>query len=390
MVSSSSVGGLAARAVFYMSSHNVFKSQATYDANTVTAIHTLQNWYNQGTGLWDTTGWWNSANCLTVLADYAVENPESAASLSIPNIIQNTYEQAQKTSIQAIKSLSKVGLPISTYVRVSKRSDISKRGFDNFLNDYYDDEGWWALALIRSHDVGVYGLGDQKYLLAAEEIFEDMKKGASDCGGIYWSKVGTYTNAIANELYLKVAASLANRVPDKKDYYLNIAKTEWDWFKSSGMINENNLINDGLNGQCKNNGMNTWTYNQGVILGALVELSKATGDNSYLTEASSIATAAIVHLSRDGILYEGCEPDCGADGAQFKGVFMRNLRELQQAAPQDAFKNFLLNNADTIWAKDRNSTTNQLGPTWIGPFATASAGTHSSAMDALVAAVAVA
>ncbi|KAI0553333.1 glycoside hydrolase family 76 protein [Xylaria curta] len=389
MVSSSFVGGLAARAVFYMSSHNTFNTQAAYDANSVTAIHTLQTWYNQGTGLWDSTGWWNSANCLTVLADYAVQNPNSASSLGIPNIIQNTYEQAQKTTVQAVKKLSAVGLPISTYTRVAKRSDISKRGFDNFLNDYYDDEGWWALALIRAHDVGVFGLGDQKYLQAAMEIFEDMKGGASKCGGIYWSKVGTYTNAIANELYLKVAASLANRVPDKKQYYLDIANREWAWFKGSGLINGDNLINDGLDDSCKNNGMNTWTYNQGVILGALVELSKASGDKSLLTQASNIATAAIVHLTRDGILYEGCEPDCGADGVQFKGVFMRNLITLQQAAPQDAFKNFLLKNADAIWANDRNSQ-NQLGPTWNGPFATASAGTQSSAMDALVAAIAVA
>ncbi|KAJ8129532.1 hypothetical protein O1611_g4100 [Lasiodiplodia mahajangana] len=389
MVSSSLVGGLAARAVFYMSSHNTFDTSAAYDADTVAAIHTLQSWYNQGTGLWDTTGWWNSANVLTMLADYAVENPSSAASLSIPSVIQNTYEQAQKTTVQASKAFNAAGLPISTYVRVSKRSDLSKRGFDNFLNDYYDDEGWWALALIRSHDVGVYGLGDQKYLEAAMEIFEDMKGGASECGGIYWSKVGTYTNAIANELYLKVAASLANRVPGQKDYYLDIANKQWAWFKSSGMINGDNLINDGLDDNCKNNGMKTWTYNQGVILGALVELSKATGDASLLTEASTIATAAIVHLTKDGVLYEGCEPDCGADGAQFKGVFMRNLRSLQQAAPQDAFKSFLLKNADAIWANDRNSN-NQLGPTWNGPFATASAGTQSSAMDALVAAVAVA
>lgn len=373
-----------------MSSHNIFASSATYDANTVNAIHTLQSWYNQGTGLWDTTGWWNSANCLTMLADYAVENPQSAASLSIPNVIQNTYEQAQKTTVQASKAFNAAGLPVSTYVRVSKRSDLSKRGFDNFLNDYYDDEGWWALALIRSHDVGVVGLGDQQYLEAAMTIFEDMKKGNSSCGGIYWSKVGTYTNAIANELYLKVAASLANRVPGQKDYYLDIATKQWAWFKSSGLINGDNLINDGLDDSCKNNGMKTWTYNQGVILGALVELSKANGDTSLLTEASTIATAAIADLTKDGILYEGCEPDCGADGAQFKGVFMRNLRVLQQAAPQDAFKSFLLKNADAIWANDRNTTNDQLGPTWNGPFAAASAGTQSSAMDALVAAVAVA
>ncbi|KAI1273182.1 glycoside hydrolase family 76 protein [Xylaria sp. FL0933] len=386
MVSSSSVGGLAARAVFYMSSHNIFKSQATYDANTVAAVHTLQSWYNSGSGLWDSTGWWNSANCLTVLADYAVQNPSSAASLSIPNIIQNTYENAQKTSFQAIKAFSAKGLPVSTYVKLTRPKDISRRGFDDFLNDYYDDEGWWALALIRSHDVGDNG---GSYLASAMEIFEDMKGGASTCGGIYWSKVGTYTNAIANELYLKVAASLANRVPDKKSYYLDIANKQWAWFKSSGMINQDNLINDGLDDSCKNNGGATWTYNQGVILGALVELSKASGDGSLLTEASTIATAAISHLSQNGVLYEGCEPDCGADGDQFKGVFMRNLQELQKAAPQDAFKNFLLTNADAIWNKDRN-TNNQLGPTWNGPFATASAGTQSSAMDALVAAVAVA
>ncbi|KAJ8124115.1 hypothetical protein ONZ43_g92 [Nemania bipapillata] len=324
-----------------------------------------------------------------MLADYAVENPQSAASLSIPGVIQNTYEQAQKTTVQASKALNADGLPISTYVKISERSNILSRGFDGFLNDYYDDEGWWALALIRSHDVGVYGLGDQKYLEAAMEIFEDMKKGASTCGGIYWSKVGTYTNAIANELYLKVAASLANRVPGQKDYYVDIATKQWDWFKRSGMINGNNLINDGLDENCTNNGMKTWTYNQGVILGALVELSKSTGDKSLLTEASTIAAAAISDLTKDGILYEGCEPDCGADGVQFKGIFMRNLRVLHQAAPRDAFRSFLLNNADAIWDHDRNSE-NQLGPTWNGPFAAASAGTQSSAMDALVAAVAVA
>ncbi|KAI0206490.1 glycoside hydrolase family 76 protein [Astrocystis sublimbata] len=392
MVSSSRVGGLAARAVFYMSTQNNSRSRETYDTNTVTAINTLQQWYNDGTGLWDSTGWWNSANVLTVLADYAVENPDSAASLNIPNVIQNTYEQAQKTQIQAIKALSAVGMPISTYTRIEKPkgSDIElhTRGFDNFLNDYYDDEGWWALAMIRAHDMGVLGLGDQKYLEAAMQIFEDMKGGASTCGGIYWSKVGTYTNAIANELYLKTAASLANRVPDRKDYYLDIAKTEWEWFKNSGLINGDNLINDGLDDKCNNNGMNTWTYNQGVILGALVELNKATGDRSMLDQATAIATAAIVHLSRDGILYEGCEPDCGADGAQFKGVFMRNLRVLQQAAPQEAFQNFLMNNANSIWANDRNKQ-NQLGPTWPGPFAEANAGSHSSAMDALVAAIVV-
>lgn len=90
------------------------------------------------------------------------------------------------------------------------------------------------------------------------------------------------------------------------------------------MINGNNLINDGLDinpdGSCTNNGAQIWSYNQGVVLGGLVELSRATGNSEYLSEATSIAEAAIEALSEDGILHESCEPnDCGGDGSQFKG-----------------------------------------------------------------------
>ncbi|RYP54877.1 hypothetical protein DL768_000441 [Monosporascus sp. mg162] len=387
MVSPSLIGGLASRAVFLMSSQANFKPQAEYQANTVAAIEALQGWYNRASGLWDTTGWWNSANVLTALADFAALHPTASRELGLAEIMQNTYVQAQKTTVQATKVLSFTGLPTSTYFRVPKLR-ISQRGFDDFLNDFYDDEGWWALALIRAHDLGVLGLGDERYLPQAEEIFEDMKKGNSTCGGIYWSKKVKYTNAIANELYLSTAASLANRVPEKKDYYLDIALAQWDWFKNSGMINKDNLINDGLTDDCENNGLQTWTYNQGVILGALVELSTATGDLSILDEATNIAIAAITNLSEDGVLYEGCEPRCGADGAQFKGIFMRNLHYLQKAKPSEPIKNFILRNADVIWAKDR-SERNELGITWNGPYINATAGTHSSALDVLVGAIAV-
>jgi predicted alpha-1,6-mannanase (GH76 family) len=220
----------------------------------------LQGWYDNETGLWDTTGWWNSANCLTILADFASLDQSNLrdTGINLADIIQNTYQQAQLTTVQAEKTIDAAGLPVSNYARVSKRDSIQERGFQNFLDDYYDDEGWWALALIRSHDIGVQGLGDQQYLQAAVVIFEDMQKGNSTCGGIYWSKVNTYTNAIANELYLSVAASLANRMPNKK-YYLEIANEQWNWFKNSGLINSDNLINDGLTSNCQNNGQKTWT-----------------------------------------------------------------------------------------------------------------------------------
>lgn len=253
------------------------------------------------------------------------------------------------------------------------------------------DEGWWALAWISAYDL----TKDSRYLSQAESIFRDMNAvfGKTNCsrnsggtGGIWWDKPHSYVNAIANELFLSVAASLANRVSSSRVNYLDIAKKQWNWFKGTGMIASNFTINDGLSqGTCKNNGGTVWSYNQGVILGGLVELSKASGDTSYLDTAHNIAQAAIATLAPNGILRDRCEPNCGADGPQFKGIFVRDLILLQQASPKPAYKTFIERNADSIWANDRNSR-NQLSVRWAGPFvAPANASTQSSAMDCLVA-----
>jgi len=92
-------------------------------------------------------------------------------------------------------------------------------------------------------------------------------------GGMYQDIVNmAYKNAISNELYMLLVASLHNRIPGDT-VYLAKAKKSWEWFKKSGMINSDKLVNDGLaennDGSCFNNKGPIWTYNQGVILGAL-------------------------------------------------------------------------------------------------------------------------
>jgi predicted alpha-1,6-mannanase (GH76 family) len=222
----------------------------------------------------------------------------------------------------------------------------------------------------------------------------DCSTNSGGTGGIWWDKPHTYVNAIANELFLAIAASLANRVAPGSNNpdYLSIAKQQWAWFKGTGMLQGNNNIIDGLDqSSCQPNGGTVWTYNQGVILGGLVELSKATHDGSYIQTAKNIADAAIATLAPGGILTEPCESDngCGGDGSQFKGVFMRNLVILQNASPQDRYKQFLETNANSIWAKDRNGN-NELSLKWAGPFVSpANASTQSSALDGLVAALSV-
>jgi predicted alpha-1,6-mannanase (GH76 family) len=232
---------------------------------------------------------------------------------------------------------------------------------------------------------------EQRYLKAAQSIFNDMDKAynTTPCGGLWWDKQHTYVNAIANELYIDVAAHLATRSQHRSSYYLDRAIKACEWFQNSGMINAQWNINDGLNSTtCENNNGTVWSYNQGVILGALSELSRATRDTSFTTLAKRIADAGIAKLSdSDGILHDPCEPDCGADGSQFKGVFARNLRILQQVSPEARYAKFLGRNADSVWHADRNRR-NKFGLVWDGPFVgPANASTQSSALDVIVAAL---
>jgi predicted alpha-1,6-mannanase (GH76 family) len=321
------------------------------------AVQTLQTWYQPSTGLYKTTGWWNSANAMTVLIDYA----RLSRSTQYNPVITNTFTAAQRTN----------------------------RGF---LNNFYDDEGWWALAWIDAYDL----TRNKEYLATAESIFADMAAAWDNTcgGGIWWSKDRKYKNAIANELFLSVAAHLANRTSGStRRQYLAWGNREWKWFQASGMINPSSLINDGLNKRadgeiatsgCSNNGRTTWTYNQGVVLGGLVELMAADHDPDLAPTAQNIAKAAITQLTDDnGILHDPCEPKCGGDGVQFKGIFIRNLVLLDKVHPDKLYESFINKNADTVWEHARGPNF-QLAERWSGPFDSANAASQTSALDALL------
>ena len=338
-------------------SNQVWRAHADYAANAETAASILLQWYNTTTGLFDGIAWWQSANSITTLADLvAADSVNSDTALSIFN---NTLIQATNT-------------------------------FPGFINDYYDDEGWWALAWIQ-----VYNLtGDSRYLDAAVYIFDDMVGGwGTPCSGLWWNKEHTQANAIANELFLSVSSHLANLMPGNSTYS-SWAEREWSWFQASGLINAQNNINDGLNiNGCQNNNATVWSYNQGTILGGLVQYSNLSANDSgtAISTAKSIASAAITKLSdSNGILTEACDPTCDLGGAQFKGIFIRNLGILQNASPEDAYLSFIDKQANSVWSNDRNTTNNELGPSYAGPLPqnlnNFNATTQSSALDALVAA----
>lgn len=367
-------------------------------------------WYHADEGLWYNNAgslmWWNSANALTALCDtMALDGSQKSQHVAVVDQIYNNAA-AHNPHFRKVRSLdgtisTSVSPASPAEVRHRKRqhakrsSDLSKREPQDFTNSYYDDEGWWALGWLDAYDL----TGDIHYLNTAIDIWNDMKGGASSqCpGGIWWDKKHTYVNAIANELYISVSAGIAVRVGDNvRQTYLDAATSGWNWFKGTGMIGSDNLVVDGLTSDCKPTG-DKFTYNQGVILGGLVDLNKLTGDGSYLDSASNIANAVTASGSSltdaNGILHEGCDRNesCDDNGAQFKGVFVRNLRKLQLARGNDAWKSFLQNNARSLWEKDLQDDNGAitLGENWAGPFATTGATSQISALDALNAALAV-
>ena len=310
------------------------------------AIATLMQSYNSGTGLIGSDGWWQSAVALSTVM---------------------TYEQATGDS--------------SYDYAISAAFNDNQSG--NFENDYLDDTGWWALVWIQAYDI----TGNAAYLQMAQTDATYMHSyWDSTCGGgVWWSTAKTSKNAIENELFLEVTAELHNRIPGDTTY-LGWADTEWSWFSGSGMINGSHLVNDGITSSCQNNGETTWTYNQGVILAGLAALYKADGDSTLLTSAQAIADAATSGLTVNGVLVEPCEPNCGADGPSFKGIFVRDLQAFAATADTTAYNTFTQAQAASIEASDTNSA-GQIGLDWTGPIQGLTASAEASGAQALVAAL---
>lgn len=304
------------------------------------AATALMQFYDEGTGLFSGTGWWNSANGLTSLID----GIRVTGMASYQYVIANTYAAEQNAYL------------------------------GDFRNSYMDDTAWWALAWIDAYDL----TGNTAYLNTAKDDASYLAGyWDSTCGGgIWWSSAKTYKNAIANELYLYLNAALHNRISGDTTY-LARATAEESWFLHSGMINGQNLINDGLTissgGTCASNGGAVWTYNQGVILSGLTELYKATGDVSVLNEAVQLAGASTSSLQLNPVSAtapkgELADPSAsGGDEPTFKGIYVRGVHALDSVASGAPYSCYLSRQAATAYVSDRNAA-DQYGNLWAGPW----------------------
>lgn len=313
------------------------------------AVAALFHTYSIDTGLWADTNWWNAANALSALIDYMRLSNDRAYEW----VLDNTYR---------------------------------RNSSGHFLNDYYDDEGWWAMAWLDAYDF----TKDARYLDAAKTLFTDMTNAWDETcqGGVWWNHDRQYKNAVTNQLFMAVAARLALNAATvtERRFFEDWAARERAWFDGSGLVGSDGLVSDGLDAACANNGGTAWTYNQGLFLADAIAWSQLTGDQTIVTNAAKVADATILQLTdHSGVLIEACEQagqNCGADGPSFKGIFVRYLRRFAEATTKPGYAAFLNKNSNSILAHSSNEHW-QFGLGWNAGFDRSDAARQHSAVDLL-------
>ena len=337
---------------------------SSFGAAACAALSVLQaHWYNEILGDWSGgTQFWGSANALSAVVDYALRSGD----VSVPRDVATMVHERRPPVIIELLGVGS-----------------------------YDDMQWWSLAYLEA---GV-AFDDDALIASGRKIFDYVWNKAYDAttcgGGLWWSARRSYKNAITNELALANAALLARRDAS----YVGKAVAQWQWFEASGMISSATsatagLVADGLDVDslnkttCRSNAAPAcctgfYSYNQGVLLGALADLWHVTRNESLLLAANFTASSAIAALSStggiDGILLEKATGVDSEDHALFKGIFARNVRKLADALLDAAQTNadlrisgmrflaFLDVNARSLLAHARDAKSGMFSALWEGP-----------------------
>lgn len=258
---------------------------------------------------------------------------------------------------------------------------VQAKNGGSFINHFYDDMEWNALATLRAFDV----TGDAKWKTAAQTLWTDIKGGWNDIqgGGIAWNKSESgYKNTPANAPAAIIGARLYRHFNNADD--LDWAKKIYAWQKSHLVDLGSGFVYDGMN---KNGDgaidQNAFTYNQGVFIGAALELYAITKDVTYLNDAIKTADNCLSSSSlttSDRLLKDEGQ----GDGGLFKGIFIRYFTQLilnpdLSSDVQKRYLSFIKLNAQTLWWAGTNKTVGLFGSYWkAAPGATVDLTTEES------------
>ena len=218
-----------------------------------------------------------------------------------------------------------------------------------WINDYYDDMAWLAIALERAERLA--GVGRPKALEKLSEQFLNAWV-PEDGGGIPWRKQDQFFNAPANG---PAAIFLARY--DR----LRRAQQMSDWLDETLIDPETHLVFDGIKGGSMVRAQ--YTYCQGVVLGLETELAVRTEDADHAKRVHRLVAAVRDNMAPEGVI-RGAG---GGDGGLFNGILARYLALVATALPQndaddaaarDTAKTLVLKSAESAW--DNRQTVDSL------------------------------
>ncbi|MGH3959306.1 glycoside hydrolase family 76 protein [Mycobacterium sp.] len=231
------------------------------------------------------------------------------------------------------------------------------RNVGRWINDYYDDMAWLALALERaSRDAGV------ERDRALHKLNDQLVKAwvPEDGGGIPWRKQDQFFNAPANG----PAGVFLTRYGDR----LKRAQQMADWIDTTLIDPETHLVFDGIKAGSLVRAQ--YSYCQGVVLGLETELAARTGDARHAPRVHRLVAAVSEQMASSGVL-KGAG---GGDGGLFGGITARYLALVATALPGESAEDvtaratartLVLSSAQSAW--DYRQTVDGLplfGPFW--------------------------
>ena len=231
------------------------------------------------------------------------------------------------------------------------------RNLGAWVNNYYDDMAWLALALERAAR-----LAGVEHRRALDKLSQQFLTAwvPEDGGGIPWRKQDQFFNAAANG----PAGIFLARYGDR----LKRAQQMADWIDATLIDPETHLVFDGIKAGSLVRAQ--YTYCQGVVLGLETELAARTGDPRHAPRVHRLVAAIKEHMTTAGVL----KGTGGGDGGLFGGVTARYLALVATTLPgdgtadvtaRDTARALLLASAHSAW--DYRQTVDGLplfGPSW--------------------------
>lgn len=304
-----------------------------------------------------------------------------------------------------------------THMRYMNPIKASERPLYMLMEAYgpypsYDDMAWYGLSFARIYEV----IGADMFLQVSMDVYNwiwevGWDQSGSCSGGFYFDDSRESKQTITNAQMLQLSGRLY-RLTNNTDYFKKMEQI-YTYISNNGIINATTyLVSDGLNYNCVPADIYGPTYNDGVVIGGLVEMYLATKNSSHRDLAAKIVHAIIEQMcDPNGIIVEYCEPYCGDDGLMYKGILVRNVRYLMDVLDDDIKReyfqswlelqiesNIQYNMCDddpiqncNITFKDGPPYYNISGPVfssdWRGPFKTGAPMQQTAALDLFISAI---